>query len=65
MLAGLLYFGAGIGVAVMRRALPRVIWRAPEVAVTRSELPWLVGAIGFGGLLGPLLLMVGLSRTDS
>jgi drug/metabolite transporter (DMT)-like permease len=65
MLAGLLYCGAGIGVAVMRRALPWVISRAPEVAVSRSELPWLVGAIGFGGVFGPLLLMVGLSHTDA
>jgi drug/metabolite transporter (DMT)-like permease len=65
MLAGLLYCSAGIGVAIMRRTLPWVISRAPEVAVTHSELPWLVGAIGFGGVLAPLLLMIGLSRTDA
>jgi drug/metabolite transporter (DMT)-like permease len=65
VLAGLLYCGAGIGVAAIRRTLPWVVSRAPEVALTRSELPWLVGAIGSGGVLGPLLLMVGLSRTDA
>jgi drug/metabolite transporter (DMT)-like permease len=65
MLAGLLYCGAGIGIAAIRRALPRIASRAPEVPLTRSQLPWLVGAIGFGGVLGPLLLMSGLTRTDA
>ena len=65
MLAGLLYCGAGVGVTVIRRALPWIVLRAPEVSLTRSELPWLAGAIGSGGVLGPLLLMVGLTRTDA
>jgi drug/metabolite transporter (DMT)-like permease len=65
MLAGLLYCGAGIGIAAIRRALPRIASRAPEVPLTRSQLPWLAGAIGFGGVLGPLLLMSGLTRTDA
>jgi drug/metabolite transporter (DMT)-like permease len=65
MLAGLLYCGAGIGVAVLRRFLPSIVTGAPEIAVSRSELPWLAGAIGAGGVLGPLLLMSGLARTDA
>ena len=64
-LAGLLYCGAGIGVAVLRRFLPSVVTGAPEVAVSHAELPWLAGAIGAGGVLGPLLLMSGLARTDA
>lgn len=60
-LAGLLYCGAGIGVAVLRRFLPSVVTGAPEVAVSHAELPWLAGAIGAGGVLGPLLLMTALS----
>ena len=32
---------------------------------TRQDLPWLVGAIGCGGFLGPVLLMVGLVRTPA
>ena len=28
-------------------------------------MPWLLGAIGFGGFLGPLLLLVGLSHTPA
>jgi drug/metabolite transporter (DMT)-like permease len=65
VLAGLLYCGAGVGVAVIRRTLPWIVSRAPEVSVTRSQLPWLAGAIGSGGAVGPLLLMAGLSRTDA
>ncbi|MFL5404026.1 MAG: EamA family transporter, partial [Gemmatimonadales bacterium] len=29
------------------------------------DLPWLVGAIAFGGVLGPLLLLLGLSKTPA
>ena len=64
-LAGLLYCGAGIGVAALRRMLPSIVTGAPEVSVARAELPWLAGAIGAGGVLGPLLLMFGLARTDA
>ena len=38
---------------------------APEVALSRKELPWLGGAIVTGGILGPVLLMTGLARTDA
>ncbi len=66
VLAGLLYCGAGIGVAALRRALlPAVVSRAPEVGLTRSELPWLACAVGAGGVVGPVLLMIGLAYTDA
>src|SRR5262249_27892610 len=64
-LAGLLYCGAGIGVAILRRIVSSVVAGAPETAVSRAELPWLAAAIGAGGVLGPLMLMVGLARTDA
>jgi drug/metabolite transporter (DMT)-like permease len=66
VLAGLLYCGAGVGVAALRRVVPSaMISGAPEVALARLELPWLGGAIFMGGVVGPLLLMVGLARTDA
>jgi drug/metabolite transporter (DMT)-like permease len=65
VLAGLLYCGAGIGVAVLRRVLPQIVSSAPEAGLTRAELPWLTGAIAAGGVVGPLLLMIGLARTDA
>ena len=65
ILAGLLYCGAGVGIAVLRRVLPSIVAAAPEVTLTRSELPWFAGAILAGGVIGPLLLMAGLARTDA
>jgi drug/metabolite transporter (DMT)-like permease len=65
VLAGLLYCGAGIGIAMLRRTRPFFVSRAPEVALARAELPWLAGAIAFGGVIGPLLLMAGLVRTEA
>ena len=65
VLAGLLYCGAGIGVAVLRRCLPAILTGAPQVGLTRGELPWLAGAIAAGGIVGPLLLMAGLAHTDA
>ena len=65
VLAGLLYCGAGIGIAVLRRVLPSIVATAPEVALTRLEVPWLAGAIAAGGVIGPLLLMAGLARTNA
>ena len=57
LLAGLLYCGSGIGLGVYR-----LIRRARRVHITRTEIPPLVGAIFFGGIAGPVLLMVGLSN---
>jgi len=64
-LAGLLYCGAGVGVAALRRILPAAVTGAPETVLSRADLPWLGVAIGAGGILGPLLLMFGLTRTDA
>ena len=47
VLAGLLYCGAGLGIALLRHFLPRVISRAPETSLARADLPWLAGAITF------------------
>ena len=67
VLAGLLYCGAGVGVAVLRRIRPPASMSrvAPEAALARSDVPWLAGAIVSGGVIGPLLLLFGLARTDA
>jgi drug/metabolite transporter (DMT)-like permease len=56
LLAGLLYFGSGIGLTLYRR-----IRRAAPVRMPRKEIGWLIGAIVSGGVVGPVLLMVGLT----
>src|SRR3546814_14190687 len=35
--------------------------RAPAVRLPGHEVPWLLGAIGAGGVVGPVLLMLGLT----
>ena len=61
LLAGLLYLGSGLGLAVVRLARDRG-WTPSGLA--NGEWPWLLGAIFFGGVLGPLALMFGLTRTS-
>jgi drug/metabolite transporter (DMT)-like permease len=64
LLAGLLYLGSGLGLALVwsRR---RVANTTREARLTRRDLRWLAGAIAFGGGLGPVLLMTGLARTPA
>lgn len=66
LLAGLLYLGSGVGLAVIWLARGGRGGRGSrEAALTRRDAPWLAGAIVFGGMLGPLLLMIGLVRTPA
>jgi drug/metabolite transporter (DMT)-like permease len=65
MLAGLLYLGAGLGLAVVHTARAALDIAAPEAPLRRRDLPWLSVIVIFGGILGPLLLMLGLGRTSA
>lgn len=62
LLAGLLYLGSGIGLILFRLVRDRG-WRAS--GLVPAEWPWLLGAILFGGVLGPVALMFGLSTTGA
>ena len=65
LLAGLLYLGSGIGMTVvygMRRVFSGAGHQTPML---RGDVPWLVGATLFGGILGPVSLMYGLSITSA
>jgi drug/metabolite transporter (DMT)-like permease len=64
-MAGLLYLGAGVGLAAVH--LSRGVLRLPaiEAPLRRSDMPWLALVIASGGIAGPLLLMFGLMRTDA
>lgn len=56
LLAGLLYLGSGLGLTLFR-----FVTRAPAVRLPRTETLWLAGAILSGGIVGPVLLMIGLA----
>ncbi|MDO9091049.1 MAG: DMT family transporter [Rubrivivax sp.] len=57
LLAGLLYLGSGAGLALWR-----LLSRAERVKLPAGQRIWLAGAVVSGGVIGPLLLMFGLSR---
>ncbi|MBX9776839.1 MAG: EamA family transporter [Xanthobacteraceae bacterium] len=65
VLAGLFYCGAGVGVALLRRVQARRKSPAADVSLGKHDLPWLAGAVFCGGLVGPLLLLIGLSYTQA
>ncbi len=58
MLAGLLYLGAGLGLA----ALAPVLRPGREAALQESDIPALSAMVLAGGIVGPLLLLMGLAR---
>ncbi|MBA3584007.1 MAG: DMT family transporter, partial [Gemmatimonadetes bacterium] len=63
-LAGLLYLGAGLGLGGIAWAR-RQRGRRVEASLSRADLPWLALAIGFGGVVAPVLLLAGLTRTPA
>ncbi len=65
MLAGLLYLGAGLGLAMIRLGRRLLHLHASEAGLGRIDLPWLALVILTGGILGPVLLLAGLARTDA
>ncbi len=65
VMAGILYLGAGFGLALVHTTRSVLGIAAVEAPLRRRDLPWLGLIVLFGGMLGPLLLMVGLSRTPA
>ena len=57
VLAGLLYLGSGLGLLLLRR-----LRRAAPARLPAGQWRWLVGAVLAGGVVGPVLLMLGLTR---
>lgn len=65
LLAGLLYLGAGLGLAVVHLGRRSLGIEPPEAPLRRADLPWLAAVILAGGIVGPVLLMLGLSVTPA
>ena len=65
LLAGILYLGAGVGLALVTWGRARIGLPSAEAKLQRTDLPWLAAVVLFGGMLGPLLLMLGLSKTSA
>jgi drug/metabolite transporter (DMT)-like permease len=65
LLAGLLYLGAGVGLAISQVGRSVLGATASEAPLRRGDMPWLAAIIAFGGVIGPLLLVLGLARTSA
>jgi drug/metabolite transporter (DMT)-like permease len=63
LLAGLLYLGSGLGLGLIQLGRRGLGVPAPEAPLRRSDLPWLGLVVLSGGVIGPVLLMLGLTRT--
>ncbi|MBI2753887.1 MAG: EamA family transporter [Betaproteobacteria bacterium] len=60
LLAALLYLGSGAGLWLLRR-----VRRSPSVRPSAHEWGWLAGATLAGGVVGPVLLMYGLTSMSA
>jgi drug/metabolite transporter (DMT)-like permease len=66
MLAGLLYLGSGLGLALIQLISKRFQAQQPaEASLKQRDWLWLGGAILAGGVLAPVLMMLGLSATPA
>ena len=64
ILAGLFYLGSGIGLTILTWLLRgRTI--SHEAPLAHADVPWFLGAVIFGGILAPVLLLTGLQQTPA
>lgn len=63
LLAGLLYLGAGLGLSLIRLA-SHVRGEASAEPIQRTDMPRLIAIAVAGGAIGPVLLMIGLTRVS-
>jgi drug/metabolite transporter (DMT)-like permease len=65
LLAGVLYLGAGLGLAGMSLARRALGLPEAEAPLRRADLPWLAVVVLAGGVFAPLALMEGLIRSGA
>ena len=63
--AAALYLGSGLGLAAWIALRTRLRVREPVAPIARQDWPWIAAAIAAGGVVGPVLLMQGLARSDA
>src|SRR5262249_48613829 len=64
LLAGLLYFGAGVGLAICQGARSVVGVIVAEAPLRSADAPWMIAIVALGGVMAPLLLLLGLAVTS-
>lgn len=64
LMAGLLYLGVGIGLGLVQLVL-QTRGRRLEASLQKSDMGWLAAIVFFGGVAGPVLLMIGLQTSTA
>jgi drug/metabolite transporter (DMT)-like permease len=65
-LAGLLYLGAFIGLSLYSIGI-RGIMTTPDkkmAQLQRNDIPWIIGSVLAGGIIGPIFIMIGLTHVS-
>jgi len=65
LLAGLLYLGSGLGLLLILGVRFGLGLDVSEAPLRQRDLPWLGAVVLFGGIAGPVLLMIGLASTPA
>jgi drug/metabolite transporter (DMT)-like permease len=65
LIAGLLYLGSGVGLAILRMIHTATGAQQAETPLAGKDLPWLAAAVLAGGVAGPALLLLGLLNTPA
>ena len=65
MLAGLLYLGSGLGLGIVQLARAGSVGMWEEAPLRRGDIPWLALIVLSGGVVAPVLLMLGLAATPA
>lgn len=64
LMAAFLYLGSGTGISLIK-LYQRLSKNEKEAGIKRPDVRWLAGAIIFGGILAPIILMISLKNTPA
>jgi drug/metabolite transporter (DMT)-like permease len=65
LMAGLLYLESGVGLGIVELVRRAAGTTRTEAPLRRTDLPWLALVVLSGGVIGPVLLMLGLAATPA
>ncbi len=65
LLAAFLYLGSGIGLLFVKLMGKVIYTEQKEARLTRSDWPWLAGAVLAGGVIAPITLMISLRHAPA
>lgn len=64
LLASLLYLGSALGLGIYLAVRRMFSIKSNEAPLQKADIPWLIGTIFAGGVIAPLMLMIGLTTVS-